>query len=64
MYARRSGARIALVRLVFRDVLRLRWQPMCTYRCRWGPDYRDGETAPAHWHVGHCRPRGLRTRLT
>jgi hypothetical protein len=22
------------------------------YPCRWGPDYRDGENAPEHWHIG------------
>lgn len=22
------------------------------YQCRWGADYRDGETAAPHWHVG------------
>jgi len=25
------------------------------YPCRWGNDYRDGETAPLHWHIG--RPK-------
>lgn len=25
------------------------WEP---YPCRWGSDYRRGQTAPKHWHVG------------
>lgn len=25
------------------------------YRCQWGQWYRDGETAPTHWHVGGTR---------
>lgn len=23
------------------------------YACYWGDDYRDGETHPRHWHIGH-----------
>jgi len=26
------------------------------YACEWGDDYRDGQTAPRHWHNGR-RPR-------
>lgn len=26
---------------------------MQPYSCRWGSDYRDGETAQRHWHLGH-----------
>ena len=37
----------------FRRHSRFVWFP---YHCRWGQWYYDGETAPAHWHVGR-RPR-------
>lgn len=30
------------------------WEP---YPCNWGQDYRDGETAPGHWHVGRTGRR-------
>jgi hypothetical protein len=23
------------------------------YACQWGENYRDGQTATRHWHVGH-----------
>ena len=26
------------------------------YPCRWGGQYRDGETALSHWHVGRRQP--------
>jgi len=40
----------------FRDT-----KPMSIYRCRWHDDFRLGETARPHWHVGRTykygRPR-------
>jgi hypothetical protein len=29
------------------------------YSCYWGDDYRDGETAPRHWHLGHETQRDM-----
>lgn len=52
------GAAWHAFRLALKDLRRMtfRREEICfPYECRWGESYRDGETAPVHWHVGRRR---------
>lgn len=54
-HSTRWSARMQVIGLIVSSFRRLRY--LNTYPCRWGPDYRDGEVAPLHWHVGRRSPR-------